>query len=230
MQAKFSFSYYRQMLNQAIDAGYRCTSFANYSESSSRTVIVRHDVDYTLNGVREMAEIERSLGINASYFFRVHANEYNLFSPYVQQLLRHLMMLGHEIGLHFEAMSVGRALAVDPPDLLRREIKILELACGKAIESVSEHRDISQVVHSTPNFHDIYDPLDSGVKRYALEPRFFKEMKYLSDSNGVWREGDLSMHLGFHSRFQILVHPDWWFEHDLLLKGPYVHGLGNGAA
>jgi hypothetical protein len=52
-------------------------------------------------------------------------------------------------------------------------------------------------------------------------------MKYLSDSNGFWREGDLTQHLGAHERFQVLVHPDWWFEKDLLLKRPYFHGLAN---
>jgi hypothetical protein len=86
---------------------------------------------------------------------------------------------------------------------------------------------VSHVVHGTPNYHDVYDPLEAGFRYYALASEFFKKMKYLSDSNGFWREGDLTKHLGAHEHFQVLVHPDWWFEKDLLLKGPYFHGLGN---
>lgn len=103
----------------------------------------------------------------------------------------------------------------------------MEMLFGGEIVSTSEHRDISHVVHGTPYFHEICDPATIGFQNYGMSERYFHEMKYLSDSNGVWREGDLIAHLGRHHRFQVLIHPDWWFEEDLLLKGPYFHGLGN---
>jgi hypothetical protein len=223
----FTFAYYRKMLQAVLDDGYKITSFEKYDGGNERTLILRHDVDYTLNGVSQLALIESELGVTATYFFRVHAHEYNCFTPHVYRLIHSLRDLGHEIGLHFEAMTIGRALDVSPNLLLQQEKTVLEAITGLQIQSTSEHRDISQVVHDTGNYHDHFDPLEAGFKNYALENRFFKDMKYLSDSNGIWREGDPTVHLGKYRRFQILVHPDWWFDKDLLLKGPYFHGLGN---
>ena len=224
---KFSFDYYRFMLNTVIEKGFAVTSFERYDANRGKTVIMRHDVDYTLNGVAQLARIEADAGATASYLFRVHAHEYNLFTPHVYRLLHDLRRLGHEIGLHFEAMTVARALGIDPQDLLKKEKRILEDILGIAIATTSEHRDITHVVHETPYYHDVHSPLDAGFRNYAMEPRYMVEMKYLSDSNGVWREGDLLQHIDRHDRFQVLIHPDWWFEEDLLLKGPYFHGLGN---
>ncbi len=224
---QFTFMYFRHILAEAIARGYKVSSFEKFDPEADRTFIVRHDVDYTLNGVLEMAKVEYDLGVTATFLFRVHAHEYNCFAPYVYRLIESLLSMGHEIGLHFEAMSVGRALSIHPPELLMREKSLLESVVGRKIVTASEHRDISQVVHATPNYHDVYDPLEAGFERYALEKRYFKEMKYLSDSNGFWREGDPTEHYDKHDRFQVLFHPDWWFEKDLLLKGPYFHGLGN---
>jgi hypothetical protein len=224
----FTFKHYADMLEQTLRAGYRITSFEQHEPLLDETfVILRHDVDYTLNGVSELAAIEQSLGVTASYFFRVHAHEYNLFAPHSFELVRRLRAMGHEIGLHFEAMTFGRALGIDPRQVLVQEKLVMESVLGQPVVSASEHRDISQVVHDTPNYHDVYDPLEAGFRYYALHPRFFGNMKYLSDSNGRWREGDLLHHLGSHRHYQVLIHPDWWFEKDLLLKGPYHHGLGN---
>jgi len=223
----FTFEYYRLLLRTALDDGYNVSSFEKYDARHERTLILRHDVDYTLNGVSQLAAIEADLGVTATYFFRVHAHEYNCFTPHVYRLIHGLRGLGHEIGLHFEAMTIGRALEMSPVALLRREKAVLEAITGFEISSTSEHRDISQVVHQTGNYHDSFDPLEAGFRNYALEKRFFNDMKYLSDSNGFWREGDPLVHFNKHQRFQILVHPDWWFEKDLLLKGPYFHGLGN---
>ena len=52
---------------------------------------------------------------------------------------------------------------------------------------------------------------------------YFRQMKYLSDTNAQWREGDVLAHLGKHDRFQVLIHSDWWFHRDMLLQGPYHH-------
>ena len=36
-------------------------------------------------------------------------------------------------------------------------------------------------------------------------------MKYISDSNGNWREGDILENLNF-KRLQVLTHPELWFD------------------
>jgi hypothetical protein len=220
---QFSYESYYTMLLTAIEKGYKISSFKNYDAKTLKTIILRHDVDYTCDGMLRFAEIEHKLGCTATYLFRVHADEYNLFSCSTWSMIDRIRSLGHEIGLHFEAMNVGRALRFSPPELLKREKDVIEAVIGSEIATCSEHREISGGIHNTPLYHEIYDPYEHGFEFYAMDPKYCDAMKYLSDSNANWREGDLSAHLDKHDRFQVLVHPDWWFESDLLLKGPYHH-------
>ncbi len=223
---KFSFEYYRHMLVVGLNKGYQVSSFEKYDSAQPKTMILRHDIDYTLNGVLDLAKIEYQLGCSATYLFRVHADEYNLFSCTAVTILKELLALGHEVGLHFEAMNVGRALGLKPKDLLLHEKQVIEAILGSRIHTCSEHRELSGIIHGTLKYDEIYDPYEAGFQFYAMDKKYCKEMKYLSDSNGNWREGDPLNHYGNHPRMQVLVHPDWWFEKDLLLKGPYVHPRG----
>ncbi len=130
----FSYAYYEHILETAISSGYHVTSFKGYSADAPKTVILRHDVDYTLDGLLVFAGIEKKLGVTASYLFRVHADEYNLFSCVSWNILRQLVEMGHEIGLHFEAMNVGRALKLEPKTLLRMEKDALEAILGPGLK------------------------------------------------------------------------------------------------
>lgn len=218
----FTYRAYRSMLETA-RATHAVTSFARFDGARPRTLILRHDVDYTLDGVLRFAHIEAELGCTATYLFRVHA-EYNPFAAVTVRTMRDVEALGHEVGLHFECMNMGRALRMEPLELLRREKAVLETILGHPIRTCSEHRELSGVVHGTPTF-DAEDQLRAlGFEYYAMDPRWSSAMKYLSDSNAVWREGDPTRHLAAHDRLQVLVHADWWFDEDLLLKGPYFHG------
>jgi hypothetical protein len=224
--SQFSFAYYKHMLEVAKASGFAMSSFKDFRSLNRKSIILRHDVDYTINGVIELAEIEASVGATATYMFRVHAHEYNLFSPHVATLIASLREIGHEIGLHYEATSVGQALNMDARELLKKEIAVMEELVGFPIFSGAEHRDVSHAVHKVPYYHDLHDPREF-FKYWAMDPKYCKEMKYLSDSNGFWREGDLLQHIEQHDRIQVLTHPDWWFDTHLLLKGPYFHGRGN---
>ena len=224
--APFSYKYYEYMLQHALETGAIISSFEKFSYSHERTIILRHDVDFHLNGVMQLATIEANLGVSSTYMFRVHANEHNLFSPYTYKILENVLSLGHEIGLHYECMSFCRALNnKNPEQVFTQEKIVLESIIGRNVISATEHRDISCAVHKTPYFSDNFNPEDYGIEHFAMSDKYHKEMKYLSDSNGHWKEGDLFKHIDAHNRFQILTHPDWWYQDDLLLKGAYFHGF-----
>lgn len=222
----FTYAYYSEMLKCAVDDGYHISSFAKFDFAQERTILLRHDVDYTLDGLMQFATIESELGCCATYLFRVHSDEYNLFSATSMNIVSRILDLGHEVGLHFEAMNVGRALGITPEELLLREKNALESMLGFKVLTCSEHRELSGTIHETPLYDSLYDPYVAGFAYYAMDPKYCSDMKYLSDSNANWREGDLLAHLGRHQRLQVLVHADWWFESDLLLKGPYYHPRG----
>jgi hypothetical protein len=219
----FSYAYYRHMLKRATEAGYRVSSFVHYSSDYPQTIILRHDVDYTMDGLITLARIEAELGCTATYCLRVHSDEYNLFACSTWATVDSIRRMGHELGLHFEAANVGRALGLDPAELLIREKAVLEAILGQPVVTCSEHRELSGTIHGTPLYEQLHSPLDADFTYYAMDAKYCRDMKYLSDSNAHWREGDLLEHLGRHDRLQVLVHPDWWFAKDMLLKGPYYH-------
>ena len=63
-------------------------------------VILRHDVDLKAPNSLKTAQIEHSLGARASYYFRIipESNQ--------PQIIRSIAQLGHEIGYHYEDMSL----------------------------------------------------------------------------------------------------------------------------
>ena len=102
----FSLDIYRALLETLKAKGYQLIGYADYLKderltvNGERFVILRHDVDAKpLNSLRT-AQIEHSLGAKATYYFRV-GRESN--KP---EIIRSIAQLGHEIGYHYEDMSL----------------------------------------------------------------------------------------------------------------------------
>ena len=98
----FSLDIYRELLETLQAQGYQLITFADYcrGERPKKFVILRHDVDARpLNSVR-VAQVEHSMGVKASYYFRVTKNSN------VPDVIRTIVQLGHEIGYHYEDMSI----------------------------------------------------------------------------------------------------------------------------
>lgn len=104
----FSLDIYRTLLETLQEKGYRLMSFAEYIRNTGtpkyrntdRFVILRHDVDAKPWNSLKTAQIEHAIGVKASYYFRV-VKESN--QP---EVIREIAKLGHEIGYHYEDMSL----------------------------------------------------------------------------------------------------------------------------
>ena len=100
----FSLDIYRTLLETLLAKGYRLISYRDYVVTSCRDdekfVILRHDVDAKPWNSLKTAQIEHSLGAKATYYFRV-GSESN-----VPEVIRSIAKLGHEIGYHYEDMSL----------------------------------------------------------------------------------------------------------------------------
>lgn len=86
--------------------GYQLISYGDYLANSqkptanSRFVILRHDVDAKPGNSLRTAQIEHALGAKATYYFRVGKESNN------PEIIRSIAKLGHEIGYHYEDMSL----------------------------------------------------------------------------------------------------------------------------
>jgi len=98
----FTLKIYSELLVAIKRIGYECYTFEDWCEGKAkgRFVILRHDVDLRAGHSLATATIEAQLGIRASYYFRVVA-ESN-----VPDVIMKIAALGHEIGYHYEDLSL----------------------------------------------------------------------------------------------------------------------------
>jgi len=94
----FDLAHYRELLQAARAGGYRWASFDG--EPRDGDLILRHDVDLSLDAALRMAELEADEGAAATYFLMTESVFYNLGSSEGRAALGRLHELGHRVGLH----------------------------------------------------------------------------------------------------------------------------------
>jgi len=94
----FDLGHYRELLDAARAGGYEFAFFDG--EPATWTVLLRHDVDLSLDAALRMAELEAEAGAVATYFLMTRSVFYNLASSEGEAALARLRELGHRVGLH----------------------------------------------------------------------------------------------------------------------------------
>ncbi len=112
MSCEFSLRHYADLLLGAKEAGYRFTGFDR--EPASGDLLLRHDVDLSLDAALELAELEASAEVAATYFLMTQSVFYNLDSPEGTRAINRLRELGHGVGLHAVWPGADRDDRFDP--------------------------------------------------------------------------------------------------------------------
>ena len=98
MSCAFDLEHYAELLDAARAGGYR---FAHFDQPPGRgDLLLRHDVDLSLDAALRMAELEAETGASATYFLMTESVFYNLASREGVSALARLRELGHRVGLH----------------------------------------------------------------------------------------------------------------------------------
>jgi hypothetical protein len=98
LSCAFDLEHYRELLDAAKSGGYR---FAFFDREPQRgDLLLRHDVDLSLDAALRLAELEAAAGAQATYFLMTRSVFYNLASSEGEHALARLRELGHRIGLH----------------------------------------------------------------------------------------------------------------------------------
>ena len=202
MNGDFTLASYRDLMTALLQRGYEPRGYADVV-ATERHVILRHDIDMSLDAALPIAEIENALGLRAHYFVLLRTEMYNLFSVASRCALRRLMALGHEIGLHFDA-----SLYENTPAALDRavgeECAALEAAVGtNPTRVVSFHRPAKELLGH---------PGRVGGRIHVYQPSFYTDIGYCSDSRGAWHYGHPLVHAAVRDgrAIQLLTHPIWW--------------------
>jgi len=192
----FSLSHYRKTLEKIKETH----KFSNFSNCSDNDIILRHDVDVSLKSAQQMAEIENKLGISSTFFILIHAELYNPFSITSSKIIKKIVQLGHNLGLHYDTEFYLQN-QLDPTETIKNEIKLLEQHFNTTIKVVSAH---------DPSLNQKLEiKLPNNILN-AYSEEFYVKRKYISDSVQFWRQDCFCKHFQTSSKLQVLIHPIWW--------------------
>ena len=170
--------------------------------SKKKSVIWRHDVDYSPYRAMRLAKIEYKSSVKCIYHILLTSRYYNFLEPEVQKIFYSISELGHEIGLHYDFEKNSRIK--DHIKEIKFEKQIIERVIGKKIKSISFHN------YTLNSKHIITSTKILNLVNLASD--FVKEkFQYISDSNGIWKEESLERFIKKNYDFiQVLTHPIWW--------------------
>ena len=206
MSRDFTLKKYAELLQSLKKGGYRFLTFEQYclgkeSLDTVKFIILRHDVDLKAENSLATARIEHSLGLNASYYFRVVEQSNK------PEIIRGIAEMGHEIGYHYEDMTI----------------------CGGDTEKAIEHfekqltyfRQYYPVkticMHGAPRSkydgRDLWKRFDYHNFGVIGEPYFdvdFSKVFYLTDTGRRWDGFNVSL------RDKVPVYQDEWVRQGLV--------------
>jgi len=98
MTCAFDLAHYGELLDAARSGGYRYAFFDRHPKAGD--LLLRHDVDLSLDAAVRLAEVESEAGARATYFLMTESVFYNLASEEGRSATERLRELGHRVGLH----------------------------------------------------------------------------------------------------------------------------------
>jgi hypothetical protein len=206
MSADFTLKKYNELLQILNDDGYHFVTFEQYCsdklvQPGTKYVILRHDVDLKAENSLATAKVEHSLGLNASYYFRVVEQSNK------PKIIREIAEMGHEIGYHYEDMTICGGDT--------------EKAIGhfeKQLEYFRQYYPVKTIcMHGAPRSkfdgRDLWKRFDYHDFGIIGEPYFdvdFSKVFYLTDTGRRWD--------GFHVslRDKVPIYQDEWIRQGLV--------------
>ena len=189
---------YEELITAFLANGYQ-TQFFSSEIKPERQLLLRHDVDFDCGYAAEIASIENNLGVKATYFFLLTSDSYNLLSKRNARIVSEIKNSGHQISLHFDPLIYGE----DFLQGFQLERDIFEKNFETELKTISIHR---------PNdFFLNFDETLDGVE-HTYQKKYFHDIKYISDSQGVFRFGHPFDSEAFKAKksIHLLIHPIWW--------------------
>lgn len=187
---------YLNLIHNYLTKGYEVSDLSNIH---SKSLIIRHDVDFHLELALKFARFEHQNNLKSHYFVLLTSEFYNCFSKKSALMLREILSLGHCIGLHFDS-SIYKFDNLDMLiEKIRFEKKTLESLIEQEIEAITFHRP-------PKNIFDLPRKIAGMTNLYSRD--YFEELNYFSDSRRIFRRDPYN--LDESKPIQLLIHPIWF--------------------
>ncbi|MBO5424652.1 MAG: hypothetical protein J6A25_03980, partial [Lachnospiraceae bacterium] len=98
---KFTYDEYEKLVLLLREEQYVFCDYHSF-DGLSKCVIMRHDVDMDLEKAVQLARLERTLGVKATYYVLISSDFYNIYSKRNIEMIKEIQSLGHTIGLHYD--------------------------------------------------------------------------------------------------------------------------------
>ena len=165
----FTYGEYIKLIDLLKEKNYHFCSYLD-CDRYNKSVIFRHDIDTSLDKALDIARLEHKNNISSTFFVLLSTDFYNIFSKKSNDIIKDIISLGHQIGLHFDEKSYPINNVKDLEYYIKKEISVLECAVGKKIQVVSMHRPSKWILENDVQFDGI---INSYSKKY------FSDFKYL---------------------------------------------------
>ena len=177
MSRDFTLEKYRELCRVLQERSEIFTFDRYLSENpKGKVTVLRHDVDRSIQNALRMAQLEHEAGIRSSYYFRYPGT-------FVPNIIGKIRDLGHEVGYHYEVLSMAKG--------------DYDKAIGLFRSGLGEFRKICEVaticMHGSPlskyDNRDLwkkYDFRDFGIKGEAYLSMADKGLIYLTDTGRSW--------------------------------------------
>ena len=200
----FSMEHYGQMLDFAVESEYQIGPLHKYEELSAakKSILLRHDVDVSLELAYEMALFENERGVESTFFIRLHSKYYDPAQPNSKTLIKDIANIA-EVGLHYE-VGYYHQNGGDITNLIKKDME--------QFVSITGLENFGGAAHMTSRVGGLTEDelLSSGLAYEAYASAISERYKYISDSASRWREGCLCNWLGDIEKLHVLIHPVWW--------------------
>jgi hypothetical protein len=195
--ARFNLKTYK-MLVKYLAQIYKIVPFSEIPDEDGSYLVLRHDIDVSLEPALKMAEIEHEMEVRSTYFVWLSGKGYNPLEGRNVCLMQKLCALGHEIGLHYDTYQY-ECYGKNDIEALKMEIDILENLLVRKITAISCHdfRGNPYSFLKIPGYINADDPHLRDV--------------YVFESRKLWSVKSLFILLNNHPRrVQLLIHPCHW--------------------
>jgi hypothetical protein len=181
----FTLNTYIQILKAITESGFRVYSVSAWVNKNPDTgVLIRHDVDRMPLNALKMAKAEADLGLQTTYYFR------SIKSVFKPDIIKNIADLGHEIGYHYEDLSLASG------DILKAKVlfetHLQNLRSISPVCSVAMHgRPLSGIDNRV--FWISYKLSDFNLDSEAFLTIDYTDVYYFTDTGRSWSENSMNL-------------------------------------
>jgi len=194
----FTLATYKELLTVLESENYKFRTFEKFvtENNAEKVVVLRHDVDRAPFNAVKMAQLEKGMGISASYFFRVVDESYD------ENSIREIVALNHELGYHYEDLALAGG-----------SFKVALSTFDKNLMKFRGFYPVTTMcMHGSPmskwdnrKLWNNFNYRDYGI---IAEPYFdldFNQIFYLTDASRSWNNETVTLRDKVASKFNISI-------------------------